>query len=86
MGKRKNEKAMNPVEAVSADSDSDNQQMALQQMADMYQQHLDDTMGHLYNQFVAFIAESKLPLPQVLLVLEMLILETQMQARKRYIG
>jgi hypothetical protein len=41
-------------------------------------------MALLHNRFVAFIAESRLPLPQVLLVLEMLITETIDQAKRKY--
>lgn len=59
---------------------------ALAQLQIAYNEHLEREMGHLHNRFVAFIGESRLPLPQVLLVLEMLISETIMQARKKYLG
>jgi hypothetical protein len=52
----------------------------------VYEKHLDDEMGLLHNRFVAFISESRLPLPQVLLVLEMLVAETKYQAMKKYLG
>jgi hypothetical protein len=52
----------------------------------VYEKHLEDSMAHLHNQFVAFVSESRLPLPQVLLVLEMLVIQTIEQARKKYLG
>ena len=51
-----------------------------------YEESLTDEMGKLYNQFVGFIASAKLPLPQVLLVLEMLRQDTIDQATERYKG
>jgi hypothetical protein len=57
----------------------------LQQLGEAYSTQLDDQMGLLYNQFVVYISTSKLPLPQVLLVLEMLVNETVSQAKHRYV-
>lgn len=59
---------------------------ALAHLRGVYEDHLVDSMGMLHNRFVAFVAESRLPLPQVLLVLEMLVSETIEQARKKYVG
>jgi len=59
---------------------------ALERVRLVYENHLTDEMGMLHNRFVAFIAESRLPLPHVLLVLEMLISETIDQAKKKYMG
>ena len=62
------------------------QQAALAHLGNVYESHLDNTMEHLYNRFVAFIAESRLPIPQVLLVLKMLEAETIGHAKKKYLG
>jgi hypothetical protein len=62
------------------------QAVALAKLKIVFEKHLEDEMGNLYNRFVAFIAEARLPLPQTLLVLEILMDETKAQARKRYVG
>lgn len=67
-------------------NDPNQREALLQQLGEAYHQFLDDNMGLLHNQFVGFIAESRLPLPQVTLVLEMLLLEVKLQARKKYLG
>jgi hypothetical protein len=59
---------------------------AVAHLRGVYEDHLVDSMGLLHNRFVAFVAESRLPLPQVLLVLEMLVSETIEQAKKQYLG
>lgn len=51
-----------------------------------YEAGLSDEMGKLHNQFVAFIAGAQIPLPQVLLVLELLKRETLDQAYRDYLG
>jgi hypothetical protein len=51
-----------------------------------YEAYLEDQMGHLHNRFVAFISESRLPLPQALLVIKMLEAEIMEQASKKYLG
>lgn len=61
-------------------------QDALDQVRKIYEEHLTDEMGKLHNQFVAFVSESRLPLPQVLIVLEMLKAETIEIARQKYMG
>jgi hypothetical protein len=63
-----------------------NKAEALNELCQAYETHLDDTMGTLHNRFVAFIAESRLPLPQVLLVLKMVESEVVAQAQKKYMG
>ena len=55
-------------------------------LSEAYLSALDEQMGQLHNQFVAFISEAKLPLPQVLLVLEMLVSETVAQAHAKYLA
>jgi len=58
----------------------------LKMLNESYAAQLDESMGKLHNQFVAFISAAGLPLPQTLLVLEMLVKETIDQAHHKYIG
>ncbi len=51
-----------------------------------YSNLVDEDMGKLHNVFVNFIQEAGLPLPQTLLVLQMLIRETMDQAVAKYLG
>ena len=62
------------------------QEALLRALNESYIAKLDETMGKLHNQFVSFISASKLPLPQVFLVLEILKVETVNQAFSKYIG
>ena len=62
----------------------ENHEAAVAHLRSVYEDHLNDSMALLHNRFVAFIAESRLPLPQVLLVLEMLVDETITQAKTKY--
>jgi hypothetical protein len=62
------------------------QQAVFEKLAEEYSNQLDDDMGKLHNQFVGFISASKLPLPQVALVLEVLLRETVDEAIRRYMG
>jgi hypothetical protein len=57
---------------------------AIAQLRSAYEDHLNDTMALLHNRFVGYIAESRLPIPQVLLVLKMLVSETIEQAKRKY--
>lgn len=50
-----------------------------------HESQVDDTMGHLHNRFVAYIAESKVPLPQVVVVLQILLDEALEIAKQRYL-
>lgn len=50
-----------------------------------YENSLSDEMSQLHNQFIAFIVATQVPLPHVLMVLEMLKAETLDQARKDYL-
>ena len=65
---------------------SEKQAAIMEAMADEYSVRLNESMGKLHNQFVAFIGSAQLPLPHVLLVLEMLIKETTDQAFTQYLG
>jgi len=58
----------------------------LQELGKAYSEQLDDQMGQLYNQFVVFISSAGIPLPQVLLVLEMLVYDTIHQSHTKYLG
>ena len=62
------------------------QTQLLQHLGEAYSDRLDEQMGQLHNQFVTFISAARLPLPQVLLVLEILVNETVAQATERYLG
>lgn len=62
------------------------QEVALRMMGESYEAKLEKDMGQLHNQFVAFISTAKLPLPQTLLVLQMLVRETIDQAYGKYLG
>ena len=62
------------------------QQAMFAVLSEAYSAKLDEEMGKLHNQFVAFIATARLPLPQVLLVLEILVKETVEQAIAKYLG
>lgn len=44
-----------------------------------------EMMGHLHNRFVAFISESKLPIPMVITVLQLLLHESVDMAVEKYI-
>jgi len=62
------------------------QQLMMQVLSDAYSAKLDSDMEKLHNQFVAFISAAKLPLPQTLLVLQILVKETIDEAYKKYLG
>ncbi len=55
-------------------------------LRESYEAQLDEQMGQLHDQLIVFISTAQLPLPQVLLVLEILISETTEQARQHYMG
>ena len=71
--------------AVTEKEATEQQAIALRMMSVSYETKLEQDMGQLHNQFVAFIASAKLPLPQVLLVLQILIKETVDQAYGKYL-
>lgn len=60
--------------------------LLLKQAELLYRKQLNDEMGNLHNRFVAFISESKLPLPQVFVVLDILKDECVEIAKKQYSG
>jgi hypothetical protein len=51
-----------------------------------YDQYIQDQAGILHNKIAVFIAESKIPLSQVLLVLELLREETIRACYTKYLG
>jgi hypothetical protein len=65
---------------------TEKQQAVIEKLREEYLSRLDDNMGQLHNQFVAYISASALPLPQVALVLEILLKETVDEAVRRYMG
>lgn len=65
---------------------SKKQSAVMQALGDSYSETLDKEMGRLYNQFVAFISTAKIPLPNVILVLEMLKRDAVEQAFCKYVG
>ena len=58
----------------------------LKQFEQDFDKTLTDRMGHLHNQFVAFISESRLPITHVITVLNILLYEANEQAKQKYIG
>lgn len=50
-----------------------------------YNTAIDQQMEHLHNRFVAYIAESKLPVMQVVMVLQILLSEAVEMATKKYV-
>lgn len=48
-----------------------------------YETRLDEDTGQLYNQFIAFISEARVPLYNALVVLEIVRTEVVEQIRKR---
>jgi hypothetical protein len=58
----------------------------LDRLSAKYDAHLADQMGHLHNRFVAFIAESRLPLTHVLMALRLLERELLDISAKQYLG
>ena len=61
------------------------QEAALQELSKVYAQRIDDDMGKLHNQIVGFISVSGIPLPYVVMVLEMIKRETIDLAFKKYL-
>jgi hypothetical protein len=76
---KKKEKAA----ALNSATIDDDQRKILSQL---YAKELDDRMGLLHNRFVAYIAESKLPLVQALFVLEIVKDTLIRQGRETYLG
>ena len=58
----------------------------IEAMNKMHQEYLDESMGTLHNQFVAFISAAKIPLPNALLVLKIVEREIVDQAIAQYMG
>ncbi len=54
--------------------------------AEAYEAELDERTGQFHNQLVVLVASSKLPLTSVMLVLQMLMVETVEQAKGKYLG
>jgi hypothetical protein len=52
----------------------------------IYDDQINDQMGHLYNKFVTYISESKIPVAMVIVVLEILLQEALARAKEGYMG
>ena len=50
-----------------------------------YNTAIDQQMEHLHNRFVAYISEAKLPVMQVIMVLQILLSEAVEMATKKYV-
>lgn len=61
------------------------QEAALKELSKVYDQKIEDDMGKLHNQIVGFISTSGIPLPHVVMVLEMLKREAVNLAFKKYL-
>lgn len=57
---------------------------ALARLEKVYGQQLADKMGKLHNRLVGYISQAQIPLPHVVLVLEMLKDEAMELARQEY--
>ena len=62
------------------------QKEIIQRIIREYEHNNVELMGHLHNRFVGFISESKLPLPQVITVLQILLNEALQLATAKYLG
>lgn len=58
--------------------------VAMKRLEDVYGKHLVDSMGELHNRLVAYISEARIPLPHLVLVLELLRDEAVELARREY--
>lgn len=66
----------------------ENQQMPpeiVNMIIENYNTVLEDQMGHLHNQFVVYISESKLPVMQVIMVLQIILNEAVDLAKVKYV-
>ncbi len=74
---KKNEKAKQPMPRELKGA-------ALRRLEKIYGQHLTDSMGRLHNRMVAYISEARIPLPHVVMVLDLLKDEAVELARREY--
>lgn len=51
-----------------------------------YNEYINDQAGMLNNKIIAFVSESKIPLIQVMLVLEILLENCKRQCYEKYLG
>ncbi len=91
MKRVKQEDPVNAQEAVvdaetAAREAKEKQAAIISMLSESYAAKLEHDMEKLHNQFVAFISAAELPLPQTLLVLQILVRETIDQAHTKYIG
>ena len=72
-------------ERVEANANAQRKREVLASLSRAYAQKLENDMGTLHNQMVGFISSSGVPLPQALLVIEMIRKEIVDQAYTRYL-
>ncbi len=77
-----------PVEKKKIKSEPKNQPMPAEItniIIENYNTAIDQQMEHLHNRFVAYISESKLPVMQVVMVLQILLSEAVEMATTKYV-
>lgn len=57
---------------------------AFRKMQQMYEVQLDDKMGKLHNQLIAYVSQAQIPLPHLVLVLDLLKDEAVQLAKQKY--
>ena len=57
----------------------------IQKILENHEAAVTERMGNLHNKFVGFISEARIPLPQVILVLQMLLKEATDMALRKYL-
>ena len=93
MAKRKvvSEANISPVVQTTPDEAAKQASIAQQQalmdaLATEYQAQLEVRMGHLYQRMNMYISAARIPLPELLMVLEMLKYEAVKLAAEHYVG
>lgn len=58
----------------------------IEKIVSNYQEQVDHNSGQLYNKFVGFISEARIPIAQVILVLTLLLEDAKDIAKKKCFG
>jgi len=88
MKKEKTVKVKGKVKKKEKKAEPVNNQMPpeiINMVIENYNTAIDQQMEHLHNRFVAYISESKLPVMQVVMVLQILLSEAVEMATKKYV-
>ena len=56
----------------------------VQMIYEMHENQIEEASAHLYNKFIGFISESDLPLPQIVIILQILLDEAINLAKEKY--